>query len=145
MPGGRKEVGDNNSFETALRETREEVGLDLNCHGRYLGRLSDVTTRSHEGIKPMAVSPFVFAIDSPERLTLSNEAKEIVSIPLAYLMQPSNRDTMTWGKLRVPCYHYNDARVWGLTLMMLDELVRLAGGDIKRTNDWLKMFGIKSR
>ena len=51
---------------------------------------------------------------------------------------------MTWGKLRVPCYHYNDARVWGLTLMMLDELVRLAG-DIKRTNDWLKMFGIKSR
>ncbi len=131
-----------------MRETKEEVGLDLETSGRYLGRLSDVLTRAHEAAKPMVVTPYVFAVEPQAKFTLSHEAKEIISIPLAFLAQPGNRKTMRWRRrlvnLRLPCYHYQGARVWGLTLKMLDELLRLSGSNITHVDDWLRLIGLRN-
>lgn len=147
MPGGRKDPEDKDSYATALRETQEEVGLDLPTHGSYLGRLSDVVTRAHEAAKPMVVTPFVFAIASEQLLSLSDEAREIISVPLAFLGNPANRETMHWRvrllKWRLPCYHYQGARIWGLTLIMLDELVKLSGGKIPIADNWMRMLGVR--
>lgn len=147
LPGGRKDPTDKNSFATATRETLEEVGLDLHKQGQYLGRLSDVMTRAHEGRKPMVVTPFVFSIDSAQNLNLSEEAREIISVPIEFLADPNNRQTMNWkvglATWRLPCYHFNDARIWGLTLMMLDELIRLSGGRIPFGDNWMRFVGLK--
>lgn len=146
FPGGRKELRDNNSFATALRETREEVGIDLQRQGAFLGRLSDVLTRAHE-TKPMVVSPYVFSITSAQQLTLSEEAQEIITVPLAFLANAGNRETLRWrvgpASLRMPCYYYQGARIWGMTLIMLDELVRIAGGGIPFADNWFRLFGLR--
>jgi 8-oxo-dGTP pyrophosphatase MutT (NUDIX family) len=42
FPGGRREEGDATLLDTAIREAREEVGLDLRAHGTLLARLPDI-------------------------------------------------------------------------------------------------------
>ncbi|WP_243688706.1 NUDIX hydrolase [Geotalea toluenoxydans] len=56
LPGGRTESADNGPMNTAQRETREELGLDLSA-ARYLGRLKDIAP---SGLN-IVVSCFVYA------------------------------------------------------------------------------------
>src|SRR5829696_5060960 len=43
LPGGRVEAEDESLLATAVRETREEVGLDLNAGGEAVARLGTIT------------------------------------------------------------------------------------------------------
>ena len=80
----------------------------------------------------MIVTPFVFHITAEPQWQLSpHEVASVVWVPLSFLANPANRQTMTWqrGKvtLTLPCYWYEGHRIWGLTLKMLDELVGVVG------------------
>lgn len=129
FPGGRLERGDKTAQLAAMRETHEEIGLRLS-QNQYMGRLSDVMTLAHGTTKPMVVSPYVFRVAGSPKLTLNYEVAEVVWLPLSFLADKANRDTMRWDKngvgITLPCYHYQGYRIWGLTLRMLDELVELA-------------------
>lgn len=129
LPGGREEKADNSVRATAMRETSEEIGLDL-PENNYIGRLSDVMTLAHGTKKPMVVSPYVFRLAGQPKLQLNHEVAEVVWLPLSFLADPDNRDSMRWEKngvgIKLPCYHYNGYKIWGLTLRMLDELTHLA-------------------
>ena len=46
LPGGRRDPDDTSLLDTAVRETREETGLDLAAGGVHLGRLEEVTPGS---------------------------------------------------------------------------------------------------
>jgi hypothetical protein len=52
----------------------------------------------------------------------------VVWVPLDYLKNPANRETMTWRvgplKLRLSCYRYQGHLIWGLTYMMIQEVIR---------------------
>ncbi len=130
FPGGRAENGDRNNLQTARRETREEIGLDTDAHTQYLGRLSDVLSRSHQRHKAMVITPYVFNIEQVPELTINHEVAEVVWVPLVFLAAKENRQSMEWqtkkGVLKLPCYFYQERRIWGLSLMMLDELLALA-------------------
>ena len=63
FPGGRMEKRDNSPRQTAVRETREELGVDLSG-ARYLGRLSDMVP----GGLSMVVSCFIYWIEWPPAL-----------------------------------------------------------------------------
>lgn len=129
FPGGRKDPVDRNTLATALRETQEEVGLDASVAARLLGRLSDIATHGRLRRGPMVITPYVFRL--PERLPLTpnHEVAETVWIPLGFLADRANREKMRWAPngvpLELPCYLFGDRRIWGLSLMMLDELLEV--------------------
>jgi len=129
FPGGRGQGDDQSIFQTALRELREETGLADQNGLTPLGRLSELVTRAHEKWVPMIVTPFVFRLDRITLWRLSEEVDELVWIPLSFFMDRENRTTMTWGRrgvsMRMPCYFYGGRRIWGLSLLMLDELMSI--------------------
>ena len=71
LPGGRYDVGDRDLFATAVRETREETGVDLSAAER-LGVLDDLYPRTPT-LPPVVVRPFVFALSTRAGLVPSDE------------------------------------------------------------------------
>lgn len=125
FPGGRQQTGDRSTQTTAIRETAEETGLILSGND-CLGRLSDVMTRKHEHWRPMIVTPWLFYLAEPPATQTNHEARATVWVPLDFLLDADNRQKMPWRAfglpLKVPYYRYQEFRIWGLTLLMLDEL-----------------------
>ena len=132
FPGGRGESGDKDAQAAAIRETREEVGLDLQVIGTPLGRLSDVAAVGRGRPLSLVVEPYVFSIEDRPELEPNHEVAEVVWVPLDFLLDRSNRSTIPWqhGEVMVnlPCYRFNDHVIWGLTFGMVDELVTLLEG-----------------
>lgn len=128
FPGGMVESSDGNSLAGALRETREEVGVDLSAHGGCMIRLSDISSVSHLGHRrPLIITPYVFGLAQVPPLTLNHEVADVEWVPLRFLADHGNRSLMDYAlkgrTVRLPFYLYRGRRIWGLSLRMLDELV----------------------
>ncbi|MBF0351417.1 MAG: CoA pyrophosphatase [SAR324 cluster bacterium] len=128
FPGGRLSENDPDSFSGALRELKEEIGMDAQCI-EPLGRLSDVFTLAHRRSRLMIITPFVFRLTNTPELQLNHEVDQVVWIPLSFFLDQNNRKQMTWkfmGKTwTLPCYDFQSYRIWGLTLITLDEVFGL--------------------
>ena len=129
FPGGRAEGDDQSIFHAAVRELCEETGVAAEDGLKPIGRLSELVTRAHEKWVPMIITPFVFRLHTFPSWQRSYEVDELVWVPLAFLMNGKNRTTMPYGRsgfrFRIPCYFYENRRIWGLSLLMLDELMTL--------------------
>jgi len=129
FPGGRVDPGDMDPLAAALRETREEVGLDLETVGEEIGRLSDMAAIGRGRLMQMVITPFVFALESSPGLVPNHEVAAVVWVPVSFIADHSNRETMPYQRdeltLELPCYHYRDHLIWGMTLAMVDELLSL--------------------
>lgn len=129
FPGGRMEHSDRHGFDVACRETEEEIGLQLLEAGRYMGRLSEIMTHFQLRRRAMVVSPYAFRLDRDVVFTPNHEVSEIVWVPMAFLMNPNNREKIMWTRagiaIPLPCYRYQGRRIWGLSLTMLDDLLQL--------------------
>jgi 8-oxo-dGTP pyrophosphatase MutT (NUDIX family) len=127
FPGGHIDPSDGGPLGAALRETREELSLDLDRDARLLGRLSEVRTHLRAGHVPHSVTPFVFALTRQVSFTPSAEVQEALWVPLAFLAERHNRHTFTWIRLGVPvpmpCYRWDGRTIWGLTLRIIDDLL----------------------
>jgi 8-oxo-dGTP pyrophosphatase MutT (NUDIX family) len=119
FPGGRHDPRDPSLEHTAVRETIEEVGLDLGAHGQLIARLDDVPTHK----TGLVVRPFLWAVESPPGLTPNHEVAEVHWVDLGSLLR-GERDTtfeLEWkgATHRFPAYQVADRVVWGLTYRML--------------------------
>lgn len=118
FPGGRMEPGDTDVLATALRETREEVGIDP-CHVRIAGFLPPLPT-----VSGYAVTPVVGLVsgDTPH-IADPAEVERIFEVPLAYLLDPQNqqRSVREVMGVQVPVceFRYADERIWGATASIL--------------------------
>ena len=127
FPGGRRDPEDESLVFTALREAQEEVGLEP-ALVEVVGPLS--TQISRHGIK---VTPYVGLI--PERVEFRANRAEIdalFQVPLAFFRDDPREITHRIDYLGhswyVPSYRYAGFKIWGLTAMMVVELVNLLYG-----------------
>jgi len=131
FPGGRVDPGDADLMAAALRETREEIGLELDIVGEPIGRLADMRAIGRGRPLSMVITPFVFAVASAPTLVPNHEVAAVVWVPLEFITDHSNRETMPYRRgglsMELPCYRYQGHLIWGLTLGMVDELLSLVG------------------
>jgi 8-oxo-dGTP pyrophosphatase MutT (NUDIX family) len=131
FPGGRVDPRDPSTRAAALRELQEETGLPMDTPITPMGRLSDLVTREHGRRRPMVVTPYVYRLPHAIALTPGLEAASLWWEPLHNLVDAGLRRTVIWRvaglPLPFPSIEVNGARLWGLSLMMVNELVRAAG------------------
>lgn len=125
FPGGKREPEDDTLRETALREGREEVGLDPDSV-TFLGRLDDIRT-----VTRFSVRPFVANIPDREYEPCDTEVAEVVVLSLADLMDHDNyhsehRDHPYYGRIRLHYFYVDGYTVWGATGRMLVQFLELA-------------------
>lgn len=130
FPGGKVEAGDAGPRETAERETREELGLDL-AAARYLGRLADIAG-AHV---PIRVSCFVYGLAGNPPLATGGEVRDAFWVPLADLLDPGRHTTATvrFGgeTFRRPAIVLPVVRkpvLWGITYRLIMQFLAVAAG-----------------
>ena len=118
LPGGGREPEDRDAYETARRETLEEVGIDLD-EGEYLGRLDDMGPRSAG--RELVVSTVVVALDAEPRKLDPREVAEAFWVPFARLVSEDVEIAELPGS-SWPAFTYEDHYViWGLTHRILSQ------------------------
>ncbi|GFF43540.1 uncharacterized protein C14C4.10c [Aspergillus lentulus] len=96
FPGGKRDPEDTDDRAVAIRETSEEVGLDLATNDYiYIGNLPErVVTTSWGSVPLMVLCPFVFLSTRSDSPTLKLQPTEVASshwVPLERLLSPSAR------------------------------------------------------
>ena len=123
FPGGSRDPGDATPLHTALRETREELGIDVSGV-RVLGALDEVPTFTE-----FRIQPFVGVIPAGlEYRPNPDEVEFVLEVPLSHLMDPAIRRTerrsMRGMEFEVDFYTYGSHIIWGATGRILRNLLR---------------------
>ena len=129
LPGGRSSAGDADLLETAIRETREEVGIRVTS-ANLIGALHDVAPRSPH-LPPLMVRPFVFYLPARPVVIPNVEVADHLWVDLAALLHPDvyRPVSIQFGSVsrEFPAYHVSPIPVWGMTERILAPLVALLG------------------
>lgn len=129
FPGGRWNPGDPGLLDTARRETREEVGVNLDPD-TLIGTLDDLAPRTSV-LPPILVRPFVFAHPSRQTLELSPEVALAWWLPLEPLLSPGIYGPVEFARygtiVRTMGYRLDPGILWGMSERILTPLVRLLG------------------
>jgi 8-oxo-dGTP pyrophosphatase MutT (NUDIX family) len=124
FPGGRVEPGDRGPWETAVRETQEEIGLAPEF-ATLAGYLHD-----HFVITGYVITPSVAFVRAGFELALDlTEVDEAFEVPLEFILDPANRRLhrrefagLSFTVHEIP---YGERHIWGATASMLVSLADL--------------------
>jgi 8-oxo-dGTP pyrophosphatase MutT (NUDIX family) len=119
FPGGKFDTDDSDLLETALRETSEEIGLDVSKN-QVIGQLAPVTTLN----SGFLILPFVSILDKIPPLMANSEVEKIFHIPLNSLLKTVSKDTDPNHNLIDDMYtfEYQSQIVWGASARILKQI-----------------------
>lgn len=134
FPGGRHEATDASLERTAIRETLEEVGIDLARHGRYVARLDEVQAQARGRELSMVITPFLFVLDRVRPTTLdTREVADAIWVPLKVCHDDGHRGSTHISRdgydAHFPAILYRGKTVWGLTYRILCAFLEALGED----------------
>jgi 8-oxo-dGTP pyrophosphatase MutT (NUDIX family) len=123
FPGGKVEVNDPSAAFTALRETQEEIGVEMN-------KVTIVKAFTEVYIPPSNFMVFPFLGYVNEELQFNPEPREVASvIELSIenflderLVVTKEMNTSYSNSIRVPAFKIKEYYVWGATAMILSEV-----------------------
>ncbi len=124
FPGGARDAADESLLVTALRETREEIGVDP-ANIEVLGQLDDFLT-----VTDFLISPFVGYLKNETTFKLSSrEVAELLIVPLAVFLTDRYFEVKKWEYQQrfydVYFYYYGNHVIWGATAFILNRFIDL--------------------
>lgn len=124
FPGGKYEIDDVDLIETALRETKEEIGISISKE-QVLGKLSNIYIPPSN----FMVDPYIAIIENIEGIKLdSTEVQQIYKVAFSDFLKANiikNKEVLAVHEksIKAPCFVINDLNIWGATAMILKELL----------------------
>ena len=125
LPGGRRHAEDPDLLATVVRETREEVGVELDPR-QLLGELDDLHPRTPL-LPPVVVRPFVFGQSHRSEVHANSEVALHVWVALDQLASGQTRTEITiQGRdHRYSAYQVGPHLVWGMTERIISPFIDL--------------------
>lgn len=119
FPGGKLDTNDSNLLDTALRETSEEIGLNLSKN-EIVGQLNPVKTLT----TGFLILPFVCMLEQIPPLVTNSEVEKILHIPLSPFLQTVAKDCDPSHNLMNEMYtfEYQKQIVWGASARILKQI-----------------------
>ena len=123
FPGGKMQSGDGTARDTAVRETLEEVGVDLKL-ADFMGYAPTATT--HTG--NMEVVPAVFVLKESVEVRPNEEVSSYRWVDLEDMVSPRSQSTnklsYNGNAVELPAYKVDSYVVWGLTHRILSGVLQ---------------------
>lgn len=125
LPGGKREETDENFAQTAIRETREEIGIDEH-YIRIIREISPIYIPPSN----FYVHPFIsFTGKNPVFSLQEAEAVDLIEFPVNTLLtlteEPEMMALPSTRGVEVPVLSFENYIIWGATSMILSEFSQL--------------------
>lgn len=122
FPGGLEALDDASPWDTAIRETEEEIGVPQKAILK-LGELPEVVTFTGFRIRPLVGAiPYPFEIRKNP-----GEVDSVIEMPIRVLLGPTlvEERGISWKgrSIPTPVYHVNGHVIWGATAFLLASLL----------------------
>ena len=136
FPGGRASHDDPSLLHVAIRETREEIGLEL-LPSHHIASLDELPLHQHGDANFGILAAHLFSLPYHSLPTLSPDPNEVADafwIPLTHLYNPAHADVLHWQftpdqTTAFPGIRYKEQIIWGLSyriLILLSTLLNLS-------------------